>query len=166
MSLIHASQTILNQVKQLVEQLSDEEYRQMLDVFSGATVGQHMRHIIEFYECVLNCGIVEVVNYDLRQRNLTLEVSTSAAGLAIDNLLLKLEDGFADRKIIVEGVLGGALNKVESTTMRELLYAIEHAVHHMAILKIGIITTFTHVKLAPHFGVAESTIRYKEGIEK
>lgn len=161
MALVDASKTILAQLKSLIAQLSDDEYTRGLDVFSGASVGQHTRHILEFYQCILQCGDHTTLNYDERCRDPHIETSTSFSLSVIDHLFAELNTGVADKEIMVCGELGGSFNKVGSTIFRELLYAIEHAVHHMAILKIGVITNFTHLTIAPNFGVAESTIKYK-----
>lgn len=66
------------------------------------------------------------------------------------------------QKIILQGTLGGVLNTVESNIGRELLYVTEHAVHHMAILKMGIVHSFCHIQFEENFGVAESTINYQQ----
>jgi len=44
---------------------------------------------------------------------------------------------------------------------RELQYNIEHAVHHLAIIKIGVKTLEDSFKLDDNFGIAASTIRNK-----
>ena len=51
---------------------------------------------------------------------------------------------------------------IKSSVGRELAYNIEHAIHHMAIIKIAIQTVFPKVKLSDHFGVAYSTVRYQK----
>jgi hypothetical protein len=38
---------------------------------------------------------------------------------------------------------------IDTTATRELVYNIEHAVHHMAIMKIGVREIASYVKLAP-----------------
>ncbi|CAN0490192.1 unnamed protein product [Phaeothamnion confervicola] len=53
---------------------------------------------------------------------------------------------------------------IETNYLRELVYNIEHAVHHMAIMKIGIREAAPYVKLTPDFGIAASTIRYQETV--
>ena len=49
---------------------------------------------------------------------------------------------------------------VESNAMRELIYNIEHAVHHMAIIKIGVREVAPYVTLPHDFGIAASTLRF------
>ncbi|HOX82724.1 MAG TPA: hypothetical protein PLS08_06825, partial [Chryseolinea sp.] len=51
---------------------------------------------------------------------------------------------------------------INTTSTRELVYNIEHAVHHMAIIKIGIREVAHYVTLPPDFGIAASTLRHKE----
>jgi hypothetical protein len=51
---------------------------------------------------------------------------------------------------------------LETTAKRELVYNIEHAVHHMALMKIGIKEVASYVDLKKGFGVAASTIRYQD----
>jgi len=53
---------------------------------------------------------------------------------------------------------------VETTAMRELVYNIEHAVHHMAIIKIGVREIANYIELPLDFGIAASTIRYQESV--
>ena len=49
---------------------------------------------------------------------------------------------------------------VKTAYYRELVYKLEHAIHHMAMIKIGISET-TNVEVPLDFGVASATIRYK-----
>jgi hypothetical protein len=44
---------------------------------------------------------------------------------------------------------------------RELVYNIEHVVHHMALVKIGLKELLPDLDLPDDFGVAVSTIRYQ-----
>ena len=71
-----------------------------------------------------------------------------------DNRTLKLEAGYdLDKEEFVT---------IETNFLRELVYNIEHVVHHMAIIKIGIREAAPKVKLPHDFGIAASTIRYQE----
>jgi hypothetical protein len=51
---------------------------------------------------------------------------------------------------------------VNSSLYRELLFNIEHAIHHMAILKIGTKIVLPEWDLPQQFGVAPSTIRHQK----
>ena len=50
--------------------------------------------------------------------------------------------------------------KVPTNEERELVYNIEHAIHHMAIIRIGIENDFPHAHLPDKFGFAYSTIKH------
>ena len=56
--------------------------------------------------------------------------------------------------------------RVASNFERELVYNIEHAIHHMALIKIGIKEVAPQLQLPEGFGVANSTIRHKKQQEK
>jgi len=52
------------------------------------------------------------------------------------------------------------LSRIKTNALRELAYNIEHAIHHMAIIKIGINEVSPYILLPSAFGVASSTIRH------
>jgi hypothetical protein len=52
----------------------------------------------------------------------------------------------------------------QSNIERELMYNIEHTIHHLAIIKIGLNAVAPQIALSEHFGVAPSTIRHKQNI--
>jgi hypothetical protein len=54
------------------------------------------------------------------------------------------------------------MQKVPTNFLRELVYNIEHAVHHMALIRIGVREVAPHITLPPDFGVAASTIRHQQ----
>lgn len=160
MGLLIASNQLLKQLKNCLTKLTNDEYTEKLTIFSGSSIGQHTRHILEFYQALLNVN--DMINYDLRKRNLQIENDKEYMLQLIDSLTEELKSLNLEQKIILQGTLGGVLNTVESNLGRELLYVTEHAVHHMAILKMGIVHCFCHIEFEEHFGVAESTINYQQ----
>jgi hypothetical protein len=50
---------------------------------------------------------------------------------------------------------------ISTNYFRELTYNIEHAIHHMAIMKIGVREIAPYIPLDENFGVAVSTVRYR-----
>ena len=158
MELTTSIYNILNQLKDLVIQLEDEEYSIDLEVFSGSSIGQHSRHIVEFFICLLEQASTQQVSYDKRRRDLLLENNKNHMIQTIQEIQLQFSRLTKDSKINVISNLNGITHITPSSYSREILYAIEHAVHHMAILKIE----FKKVTVPPNFGVAESTVRYLE----
>jgi hypothetical protein len=154
----------LTQLHQLLELLSDEEYSRPLDTLSGSSIGQHTRHIIEFLQTLSNGYPSGVVNYDRRQRNKVLESNCKLA----QQELADMDEKFSkdDKKILLVGSYssnGGEESTVESTYYRELVYNLEHAIHHMAIIRIAI-RNATTVEVPADFGVAAATIKYKRSL--
>jgi hypothetical protein len=53
---------------------------------------------------------------------------------------------------------------VISNVQRELVYLIEHSIHHFALVRIGIQENFPEIILPCDFGIAYSTIKYRESV--
>ena len=51
-----------------------------------------------------------------------------------------------------------------TTFERELMYNIEHTIHHLAIIKIAIRLVAPHIRLPDNFGVAASTIKHRDSL--
>src|SRR5215831_4000666 len=86
--MMHLKNSILHlffQLEILVEQLSDEEYSMPIQSLSGATIGQHFRHVIECFEELDKGYFGGNINYDQRKRDHRLETNKR---LALDKLAL------------------------------------------------------------------------------
>lgn len=158
--MIRVSRNILTQLTSVLNDMSGEEFKTPLEIFSGASVSQHVRHILEFYICLIDCQGT-LVNYDKRKRDLRLEQDFSFTLSMIDQIHIDLEKLDENKVVKLEANLGEIDYTVDSSMKREILYAVEHAVHHMAILKMGIMINFPQIKLPENFGVADSTIQYR-----
>tara|TARA_R110001583_G_scaffold50403_1_gene157300 strand:+ start:3875 stop:4387 length:513 start_codon:yes stop_codon:yes gene_type:complete len=165
MQIINASKEICNQLFQLCDKLDNKEYAHCSSLLLGGSIGKHMRHIIEFYDILREGSKVGEINYDTRSRNSQIENETEAAKLRLASILTWLEGlkenenlslcfSFDQEKDDVE--------QVESNLMRELAYNMEHAIHHMALIRIAIDQQFSHVNIDSNFGLAYSTIRYNK----
>jgi hypothetical protein len=159
----HAVCETFAQLRAALSYLSNDDYQKPLAVLSNSSVGQHTRHIIEFFKVLLEQYDSGAINYDKRQRNLLLETDIEMALDSIADIqsLMLLQD----KPVTLTGVYQGYSGEitVSSSYHRELIYNLEHAVHHMAMIKIG----FRHVTnstLPSDFGVAASTIEYKKSV--
>lgn len=162
---MHLQQAISNVFVQLsdsIEQLTHEQYIQPLPSLSNATIGQHVRHIIELFICLENGYEAGLVNYEKRKRDYSIETNKGfakqllvsiASGLGKPNKTLMLEAGYDD--------LSEDMITIETNYLREVVYNLEHTVHHMALIRVGI-SSFAEVKLPDSYGVASSTIKYRQ----
>lgn len=152
---------ILSQLAELAGQLSNDQYTQSMTVLTDNSVGKHIRHIVEFYQCLLNGISIGEIDYDKRERNLLLETDINYTQEIIKEIVSYTEivlDNPLKLKISYEG----GICSVNTSVFRELAYNIEHTIHHLAIIKIGIKTHFSEISLSKNLGVAYSTIKYQQ----
>jgi len=153
------SKNLLEELKYVINQLGNIGYSQPLDLLSNSTIGQHTRHILEFYQCFIEGYGSKEIDYDLRKRNIQIETDTEFAGSIIDFINESVE-GTTDSNIVLKFNNGDECQFISSSIERELVYNIEHAIHHMAIIKIALLSNFKDISIPPNFGVAPSTVKY------
>jgi len=155
-------QHVFVQLSESLKQLSDEEYSQPSQILFSATIGQHVRHVIELFQCLENGYACGVVNYEKRKRDYGIETGRKVA----INLLKDIYQGLEkpNREIILEAedyVETAEMIRISSNYYRELAYNLEHAIHHMALIRVGI-NEVSNIVLPDEFGVAYSTIKYRQ----
>ncbi len=164
MKLQETSIALFAQLTGVVEQLTPTDFSLPLPILFGSSVGKHLRHIIEFYDLALTAHQTGSINYDRRVRQLALENDPKAAIDAMHQMAVLVDLYQTDRLLAFDASISsdGVSDVLISTTYyRELHYNIEHAVHHAAIIRIGLQHTFSDVVLPPHFGVAHATVQHE-----
>ena len=104
-----------------------------------------------------------VISYDDRKRELRLNEDKAYALEAIDSIISRITY-IQDKELSLKVSYPCSevkSNRIKSSLLRELHYNIEHLVHHMAIIKIGVMQHYPHIGLANSFGVSESTLAYQ-----
>jgi hypothetical protein len=164
MLLQQSSIATLLPVQALINQLNDEQYSKPLTVLSGSSIGKHLRHILEFYECLFKGLVEHSVDYEARERNLRLENDRSYAIQVIQHLIQNLNSFQEDSTIHLHVKMehDELSISIPTTFYRELAYNIEHCIHHLAIIRIAVQTHFPKILLPEHFGVAYSTLRFQK----
>lgn len=156
---------ILTQLQDLLRQLSDTQYTAELDLLNGNSIGKHVRHIVEFFELLADGYSEGIVNYDKRVHQPLYETDIRATLQQLDALQVEINKFDGNPKVFLQVSYTDrdedAL-KINSSMERELAYNIEHAIHHMAIIKIAVQTIFPTAQLPENFGVAYSTMRYRQ----
>jgi len=168
MEIKKAVDNVLSQLQDVVGQVNDSDFRKPVDILGGATLGQHIRHTLEFFICLMEGHKSGIVNYENRSHDSQIENDKI---LTMD-LLGRIKDFVLaspnDKSFILEASydpFSSQNDHVETTYRRELVYNIEHTIHHMAIIKIGIKAICPYINLPESFGVAVSTLKYKAGFQ-
>jgi hypothetical protein len=165
--LYTAGLTVLTQLADAVGQITEADFRKPSPALSNATIGQHLRHTLEFFVCLEQGYENGIVNYDKRKHDKAIENDKFVALGTINKVLDFVNQKPADKRMVMEvGYMHDSDEcvLVETNFMRELTYNIEHAVHHMAIMKIGIREVAPDTVIPKSFGVAVSTLRYREEV--
>ncbi|HZE82847.1 MAG TPA: hypothetical protein VE035_01000 [Puia sp.] len=163
MKLRLAVQAVFGQLAGSIGQLSPQDYITPCKTLSGNTIGQHVRHIIELFQALENGYLTGVVNYEDRKRDKTLETDENIACLALDQIAEGL--GKPDKPLLLEANYDehSDLPTVLNTNYyREVAYNLEHSIHHMAMIRIGITEVGSHIILPENYGIASSTIKHRK----
>jgi hypothetical protein len=156
--LIHTIKENFAEIISLLKQLNNEEYCLKHQNLSFASIGEHIRHIIEMYEVVLNSYENGIVNYDLRSRAILIQTDVVSAIKKIESIgrLIDLEN----KELVLQQGKTSVNLSISTNFHRELLYNLEHSIHHQALIKVALLQ-FPNVKVSKDFGVAKSTIEYR-----
>ena len=110
------------------------------------------------FQCLENQYDSGIVNYDKRARNILIQTDTDFAQNQILNIQNNLEK--KNKNLTLVQIIDKEEIRIESNYFRELLYNLEHCIHHQALIKVAILQ-FENVTIDPDFGVARSTIEYR-----
>jgi len=161
---LHLQQSIKKAFQQLqaaLQSLEPDQYRLPSKCLFNASIGQHVRHIIELFIELDKGYETGTVNYENRKRDYRIETDKDlASGLlgTIYNEMMRpnkpllLQTGYKEDS--------DELIAIDTNYYRELAYNMEHTVHHMAMIRIGIHELST-LQLDESFGIASCTIKYR-----
>lgn len=150
----------LLELKSILNQVKEVDYSKNLKVLENGTMGRHVRHILEFYECLFMSNSGDTICYDDRKRNLLLEENVRFASDYIDQIIDRIELVNINKRLLLKSKYEGAEIIMESSLFREITYNIEHTVHHLAIIRIAISAELKYIDLSSTFGYADSTVQF------
>lgn len=157
--LIPSLHTTFNELELLLNQLSNDDFTLPCKGLSNSTIGEHTRHIIEMFQCLENQYENGVVNYDKRNRDSRIQTDTHFALQCIADIKKQLEKD--NKNLLLEQIVDDEELHIESNYFRELLYNLEHCIHHQALIKVAVLQ-LEHLQIDADFGVARSTIEYRK----
>lgn len=156
--MITTIQNTLQELIDLLEQLDEKTYQTPIQALHQATIGQHTRHIIELFQCLLQGYGAGKVNYDDRKRDKTIETLPTQAIETICSVQARLKQ--PDKPLELITAIGKEQLIIPSCYFRELLYNLEHCIHHQALIKVAL-CEMPAVRISENFGIAPSTIQYR-----
>ncbi len=161
---LHLQQSIKKvflQLEAALQCIEPEQYSLPSRCLFNASIGQHVRHIIELFIELDKGYETGAVNYEGRKRDYRIETDKDFAVVSLGRIYnemirpnkpLLLEAGYKEDS--------DELITMDTNYYRELAYNIEHTVHHMAMIRIGM-NELSTVDVDESFGIASSTIKYR-----
>jgi len=149
----------LDDLKDLLHQLSDKDYASQITYLGNSSVGENTLHIIELFQCLLTSYDNNILNYDNRERNKRIEVDTHFAIESINAIINSIEK--ENKTITLEQLISGNYILIQTNYYREVVYNLEHCIHHQALIKVAVYQ-LENITVKENFGVAPSTIEYKK----
>jgi hypothetical protein len=156
-------QNVFVQLAESLNQLHDAEYTQPSKILFNATIGQHARHIIELFLCLEKGYHEGKVNYEKRKRDHRIESDRHLAMQLLKDIYRRIARPNIDLVLETEDFEDSVTTvSIPTNYYREIAYNLEHTIHHMALIRVGI-NEVSSVVLPDEFGVAFSTLKYRKG---
>lgn len=162
MQLFVVMHHIIGQLSTTISSLNTSLYSQPCLNLSNATIGQHTRHIIEMFQCLLAGYDNGRINYENRSRDKNIEQDPAFANQLLQQLYSDLNK--ANKPLLLEANFQDESDdslSLDTNFYREVAYNIEHAIHHMALIKVGLLE-ISDLALPAGFGIAPSTLKYNK----
>lgn len=160
--LQQAIKNVFVQISDSLSQLTNTQYSMPSKLILQASIGQHVRHIIELFICLNEGYETGVVNYSKRKRDYSLETDKDFATESLHKIYSALLK--EDKTLVLEESYDADTDELvlaATNYYREIVYNLEHTIHHMAMIRVAI-SELPSIKLPEGFGVASSTIKFRQ----
>jgi uncharacterized damage-inducible protein DinB len=163
MNALHKSScNSLEQIEVILSAIHHQQIENSKEYYINYDIGRHVRHIIDHFISFKNGLANGVIDYNQRSRNSIIETNLFSSREIIQNLiewLGGLEDSNQSLSIYSEIDCNQEINnKFTSNKDRELLYLINHTIHHAAYIKL--LLQQSGFTLPDYIGIAPCTSTY------
>ena len=134
--IIESALETLQKSKYLLTNLSNEQLSNESVAPYYSSIGSHIRHILDFYDCILNIDSKNRVDLTARSRNKSVELCCEKASDYFDTVTdrLKKVDFNVNDTVMVTDDLGLGRIIMPYTIAAVLSQANSHTIHHYAII--------------------------------
>jgi len=162
MELQKAVQHVFLQLTDSLNQLKPEQYIYTCKNLSGHTIGQHVRHIIEMFQC-LDAGYQRgEVDYEKRKRDRQIETDKNLATEILKEISRQIYRENKSLYLLVNyNDLQTEPEKISTNYLREIAYNLEHTIHHMALIRVAL-RELGNLPVDDSYGIAPSTLKYRK----
>ncbi len=156
----------LDQIRSLIQSVQGAS-EPSEDLYATSGIGVHVRHVADHFRA-LEAGIVSgTVDYNRRRRECTLERQSELGLAEVESLITWLQTAtFNDVAVDVVSEISCLQTETaqfKSNTGRELLYLINHTIHHAAYA--ALLARQIGVNPHPGIGHAPATASYVRSID-
>lgn len=150
----------LDELADLLVATSDETYVWKPDGGVSGSIGAHVRHVLDHVRVLVDRPMHRTVTYDRRQRDTAIEHSRLDGIAALRRTVYRLRaamDAPHDEMLVLEALVDRGQPPIAVTTSlaRELVFALQHTIHHQAI--IAVLLHEIGIATPAQFGYAPST---------
>ena len=135
-SILQSTLKTLQKSKLLLSNLDDATLANKSIPPYYSSIGGHIRHILDFYDCILKSKDGEKVDLTARKRNENVETCCKQATDYLEQIIVKLlaTDRNLEDQVMVKDDLGMGLIEMPYTYAALLAQANSHTIHHYAII--------------------------------
>lgn len=131
-----------------------------------SSIGAHMRHVLEFIQMLADYVDSGTIDYEGRERNMVYETDPKAVIAMLPQLHAKLARALerygVHRPLLLRetAMIGGEKLTLTTSLGREVLFMLQHGVHHLAIIKMQ--AAAMNIHFGDKVGVAVATQAYRK----
>ena len=134
--IIQSTCHTLQKLRELLLQLDDDVLSNISVPPYYSSIGSHIRHILDFYDCILSIESKDKIDLTARKRNKYVETCCEQAFDYLETIITKLysiENRLNDGVTVIDD-LGMGLIEMPYTYAALLAQANSHTIHHYAII--------------------------------
>lgn len=135
--ILEASIATLEKSKSLLSGLTDEQLSDRGIAPYYSCVGSHLRHVLDFYDCVLNGFNSDIIDLTQRTRDERIRTECAYAAENVDRVINQIKSLDAvdlNRVVKVIDDLGLGNTEIDYTISALMAQMTTHAIHHYAII--------------------------------
>jgi len=134
--IIEPTLVALRKAKSILSILDDELLSNSTIPPYKSSIGSHIRHILDFYNCMLSDNYKFEIDLTIRKRDLFVETKCNSALNYYNEIVSRLENSQFNLEdtVFVEDNFGSGKIKIKYTYGALLAQAYSHTIHHYAII--------------------------------